>query len=92
MVVSPVFVPDYLKIFTLKFRVILVPGSLEMSATYWPSPSTSTRIKSHAAAAADLQHPCKEFSVESRNEALCALEKAGRTGRERVRYFQEMFS
>ena len=56
-------------------------------------PSTSAKMKScAAAAAADLQHPCKEFSVESRNEALRALEKAGRTGRERVRYFQEMFS
>ena len=34
-----------------------------------------TRIKSWAAAAADLQHPLKEFRVDSRNEALCALGK-----------------
>jgi len=35
-------------------------------------PSTSTRIKSCAAAAADLQHPLKEPRMESRNEALSA--------------------
>jgi len=35
-------------------------------------PSTSARIKSCAAAAADLYHSLKEFRVESRNEALCA--------------------
>ena len=34
--------------------------------------STSAKIKSCAAAAADLQHPCKELAVESRNEALCS--------------------
>jgi len=34
--------------------------------------SISTRIKSCAAAAADLAHPLKEFNVESRNEAPCA--------------------
>ena len=37
--------------------------------------TTSTRIKSCAAAAADLQHPLEEFKVKSRNEALCALGK-----------------
>jgi len=36
-------------------------------------PSTSTRIKSCVAAAANLQHPLKEFRVESRNEAFCVL-------------------
>ena len=71
MVVSPVFVPDHLKIFTLKFRVILVPGSLEMSATYWPSPSTSTGIKSHAAAAADLQHPLETVQAGKQDSVLC---------------------
>ena len=40
-------------------------------------PSTSTKIKPCAAAAADLQHPLKEFRVESRNVALCS----GKTGR-----------
>ena len=35
-------------------------------------PSTSTRIKSCAAAAADLQHPLKKFRLENRNEVLCA--------------------
>ena len=38
-------------------------------------PSTSTRIKSCAATAADLQQPLKKFMVESRNEALCASRK-----------------
>ena len=33
--------------------------------------------------------PWKEFRVESRNEALCAQGKAGRTGLQMVRYFQE---
>ena len=36
-------------------------------------PSVSTRIKLSATAAADLQHPLKEFKVESRNEALGTL-------------------
>ena len=44
-------------------------------------PSTFTRIKS-CAAAADFQQPLKEFRVESRNEALCAWEKTGRTSLE----------
>ena len=34
-------------------------------------PSSSSRIKSCAATAADFQHPLKEFRVESKNEALC---------------------
>ena len=33
--------------------------------------------------------PWKEFRVEIRNEALCALGKTGRTGLQMVRYFQE---
>ena len=52
-------------------------------------PSTSTRIKSCTAAAADRQHPLKECRVESRNEALCALGKTGLTGLQIVGYFQE---
>lgn len=35
-------------------------------------PSASTRIKSCAAVATDLQHALEEFKVESRREALCA--------------------
>ena len=45
-------------------------------------PSTSTRIKSCAAAAAALQHPLKKSRVESRREALCAPESC-RTGLQR---------
>ena len=33
--------------------------------------------------------PWKEFRVETRNEALCALGKLARTGLQTVRYFQE---
>ena len=33
--------------------------------------------------------PWKEFRVEGRNEALCALGKTGKTGLQIVRYFQE---
>ena len=36
-------------------------------------PSTSTRIKLYATAAAEHQHPLKEIRVEYRDEALCAL-------------------
>ena len=32
----------------------------------------------------------KEFRVENRNEALCALGKTGRTGLQIIRYFQEL--
>ena len=41
----------------------------------WHLPSASIRIKSWATAAADLHHPLKEFRVEVRSEALCALGK-----------------
>ena len=34
--------------------------------------------------------PWKQFRVESRDEALCALGKTGRTGLQIVRYFQEL--
>ena len=47
-------------------------GSLQIGTCHGCLPSISTRIKSCAAAAADLHHPLKEFRVESRNEALCA--------------------
>ena len=52
-----------------------------------PSPFASIRIKSLATAVADLHHTLKEFRVEIRNEALCALGKNGRTGLQIVRYF-----
>ena len=43
-------------------------------------PSTSTRIKSCAVAAADLQHLSKKvFRMESKNKALRALGKTGKT-------------
>ena len=57
---------------------------------HWHLPSTPTRIKSCAAAAADFEHALKGVQVESRNEALCALGKTGRTGLQIVRYFQEL--
>ena len=61
-----------------------------MPTTNWHLPSTSTRIKSWAAAAADRQHARKEFRVEIRNEALGALGKTGKTGLQIVRYFQKI--
>ena len=39
-----------------------------------------------------LNNLWKELRVESRNEALCALGKTGRTGLQMVRYFQELIS
>ena len=50
--------------------MILVPGSLEMSATYWHLPSTATGIKPCAAAAADLQHPPKTVQGGEQDSAL----------------------
>ena len=47
------------------------------------------RIKSYASVANDLHHILKGVEVEIRNEALCALGKPGRTGLDRVNYFQE---
>ena len=55
----------------------------------WHLPSTSTRIKLWAAVAADLQFPLKGVPrIKSTYEALCALEKTGRTGLQIIRYFQ----
>ena len=49
---------------------------MPLPTTNWHLPSTSTRIKPCAAAAADFQQPHQgeELKVESRNEALCAPE------------------
>ena len=58
----------------IQVLVVTVKGT-QVSTTDWHLPFTSTRIKSCAAAAADLQHPLEEFKVKSRNEALCALGK-----------------
>ena len=49
-----------------------------LSTVNWQLPFTSARIKS--CAAADLQHPQKDFRVNSRNEASGLGEKIGRTG------------
>ena len=57
--------------------------------------SSTTRIKSCAAAAADFQHPLEQFKVENRNEAACGGgggavgEETGRTSLQIVKYFQE---
>jgi len=47
-------------------------------------PFTSIGIKSHASAAADLQHPLKGVQGEERNEAHWAQGKTGKTGLQRV--------
>ena len=49
-------------------------------------PPTSVRIKSLAAAVADLGHPRKEFRVDIRNALGCRGN--GRIGLQRVRSFQ----
>ena len=63
------------------FPLIIVIASC-LFGNFWQSqtgtcrgclPSASTKIKSCAAVVADPQHPLKEFSVENRNKALCAL-------------------
>ena len=46
-----------------------------MSPTSCHVPSISTRVKSGAATAADLQRPLKEFRVEIRNAASVLWEK-----------------
>ena len=46
-----------------------------MSTTNWHLPSIPTRIKSCAAATADLQLSLKELRMESRYEAFCTLAK-----------------
>ena len=48
---------------------------MQLSITNWHLPSTSTRIKLCATAAAGFQHPLKKFKVESRNESLHAQGK-----------------
>ena len=60
------------------------PCQLQMGACHGHLPSTCTRIKSCAAAAANLQYPLKEFGAESRNEALSAgVGGWGRKGQDR---------
>ena len=54
-------------------------------------PSASKRMKSLATAVVDLRHPRKEFRLEIRNEALCALERTGRTGLRIVRNVQKIY-
>ena len=76
-------------------RGVLRPGDLVsrttiLSTANWHLPFTSARIKSCAAAADDLQHPLKDFRVESRNEASVLGGKIGRTGLQIVRYSQEL--
>ena len=53
---------------------------IQTDPCHWHLPSTSIRIKSCAAAAADLQHLLKELREDSRKEALWAQGKTGWTG------------
>ena len=61
----------------------------QISICHGCSSPTSTRIKLCAAAAAELQHPLKEFRAERGNEALYSR-KTGRTGLQKARYSQEL--
>ena len=74
----------YMKCFLINFSRF----KYIQSTTNWHLPST--RIKSCAVTAADLQHTLKGFRVESRNEVLCA--GGGRNWQDRSsdRYFQEL--
>ena len=53
-------------------------------------PSTSTRIKSCAAAAADLQHPLKGVQGGVQKWGSLCSRKTGRTGLPTVRHYQEV--
>ena len=57
---------------------------LQIGTCHGHLPFTSIGIKSHASAAADLQHPLKGVQGEERNEALWAQGKTGKTGLQRV--------
>ena len=60
-----------------------------MSPANWHLPSTSTRVKSCAAVAADLQHPLKRFQGGEQNwGTLCSGENW--QNRSVDRYFQEL--
>ena len=52
--------------------MVLFSPQLQIGTFHGCLPSTSTRIKLCSATAAEVQHPLKEFRVESRNEAFCA--------------------
>ena len=60
-----------------------------MPAINWHLPSTSTRTKSGAIAAADLQPPLKRAQGGEEKWAL-GSGKTGRTGLQRVRYFRDL--
>lgn len=53
------------------FEVRKQMSTTQISVCHGCSSPTSTKIKLCAAAAAELQHPLKEFRAESGNEALC---------------------
>ena len=58
-----------LSIFKLCFFFKYCVCQLQIGTCHGCLPSTSTRIKSCAAAVADLQHPLTELRMDSRNEA-----------------------
>ena len=67
---------------------------IELPAKNLHLPSASTRIKS-LTTVAFVNIPRREFRVEIRNEALCALGKASRTGLQidifRKRFYEPKF-
>ena len=56
---------------------------------YWHLPSTSTKIKSWPLQLLTFNISWKEFWVEIRNEALCALEQLTEQTFKYLKYFQE---
>ena len=61
-----------------------------MSATNWHLPSTSMRIKSRDAAAADFQHPLKAAQGGDQEGDPLGSGKIDRTGLQIVKYFQDL--
>ena len=75
----------------VKFMTMMGPCQIpKFEMANWHLPSTSTRIKSCAAVAADLQHPCVGSSGSRTEMRHSALEITGRIGFQIVRYFQEL--
>ena len=75
----------------VKFMTMMGPCQRhKFEVANWHLPSTSTRIKSCAAAATDLQHPPVESSGSRTEMRHSALEITGRIGVQIVRYFQDL--
>ena len=66
------------------------PPPSPRSPTNWHLPSTSTRLASGAAAAADLQHPLEGAQGGEQEQGPLCSGETGWTGVQVARYFQEL--